>query len=512
MGLAAAVAALALLAPAGRSPAAIAPLTGDAGCLAASGSAATDCRTVGAIAGISGIALSPDGANAYLTARHSDTLSAFTRDPVSGRLDPVQCLSDSGADLKVGDSVCADADALDQPMASVVSPDGRHAYAVTGGSLISLDRGLDGRLTQFACMRAGAVSDRCPVVAPTWGTIAVAMAPGGTTLLTAAAAESNAVHAFRRDAMTGSLTHAGCLSRDGSDGFCADGEGLRGISGLVAAPGGRRAYAASGTDGTIVTIDVDPQEGPRQADCVVGTDPGAGPCRTLEGLAEPAVLAASPDGGTLFVSDRRRIDIVDLDAAGLPAEVVAGPRTAVDVLAVRPDGRAVAVGSNSRLAVYSYEGGKLERTGCMSSDAAEGCVKGPAFGGPTSLAWSPDGQNLYVTATDRVIAVAEPSAVGPAPARAVNGTVRVAVECPATRNRACSGRLRLRTARSRGRAAAAAEFRILPGRSVRVRVPMPASLRRRLVAGARAWVIAEVREHAGLPVASRRLAVERVGR
>jgi YVTN family beta-propeller protein len=116
---------------------------------------------------------------------------------------------------------------------------------------------------------------------------------------------------------------------------------------IVVAPGGRRLWAASETDSTILEIDA------RRGD-IVG--------RLHHGLGLGRMLAASPDGGLLWVPDMRGGGVARIDRSTGEVRTMATGAAAEDV-AVVPDGSEVwitLVGSDEVL-VLDDEGIELAR-------------------------------------------------------------------------------------------------------------------------------------------------------
>ena len=112
-----------------------------AACISSSG--ASPCTAGKALGGANFVAISPDGAHAYVTASSSDTdaVTVFNRDPASGVLTQSPgCVSETGA------GPCADGKALDGPNSVAISPDGRNAYvtSASSGAVAIFDRDLVG--------------------------------------------------------------------------------------------------------------------------------------------------------------------------------------------------------------------------------------------------------------------------------------------------------------------------------------------------------------------------------
>jgi DNA-binding beta-propeller fold protein YncE len=113
---------------------------GEDGCVAVGG--AFGCRRVEAGARIfrGALAVSPDGRHLY--AATGGSLYVFARDPATGVLEDVACLDAAGA------AGCTQVEGLGRPDALAVSNDGSRVYTAAGGrALLVLDRGEAGTLT-----------------------------------------------------------------------------------------------------------------------------------------------------------------------------------------------------------------------------------------------------------------------------------------------------------------------------------------------------------------------------
>lgn len=302
---------------------------------AASGALAFVGKVTDGVGGVTGINLvlavtvSPDGAHVY-TASLDGAVAAFARNPTTGALTFVEAEVDGQGGV----------DGLGFARDVVVSPDGAHVYAA---GLADDAVAIFGRNpTSGALTFVGLVKDGVGGVDGIDGAIALAFAPGGTRLYVASNVE-HAVTAFARDAGTGLLTFietekngvngvAGLFAvndvtvspdgghvyttasspgsiaifaRDAATGALAfqdvvnDGEGgvdgIGGAAAIVVAPNGSRVFVSGGQDKAIVAFTRDPQTGALQFAAALfdGAD--------VEHLAEPAVLAVSPDGAHLYV-------------------------------------------------------------------------------------------------------------------------------------------------------------------------------------------------------------------
>ncbi len=409
----------------------------DAGCLSVIGF----CTPAVALDGAAQIAVSPDGQNAYVASRGSNAVGVFDRSGGGDLIQkpgPAACLSDTGAGR------CRDGTALSGAASVAVSPDGKSAYVASefSNAVAVFDRTRNGRLIQKAGT-AGCISDTgagpCVDGKVLQGANFVTVSPDGENVYVTsnsffAAADSNAVAVFDR-AGDGTLTQkpgtAGCISDTGS-GPCADGTALDGANSVTVSPDGQNAYVTSDsaitpTNSDSVTVldragDGTLSEKRGTAACV--SDTGAG---CVEGTAfdSPSSVTVSPDGKSAYVTSKfsSAVDVFDrrrngrlvqkLGTAGCISGDGAGPcvdgtalRFAGSV-AVSPDGRSAYVASalSDAVAVFDRASNgtlaqKAGTAGCIKQGSGAGrCVDGDGLDGTSSVAVSPDGLNVYTTAT-----------------------------------------------------------------------------------------------------------------
>ena len=82
--------------------------------------------------GSNAVAISPDGGSLYVAASRSNAIAIFARDAVSGEL--TQARSTAGCIAVAGAGGCAQAVGLEGVNSVAVSPDGRNLYATARGS------------------------------------------------------------------------------------------------------------------------------------------------------------------------------------------------------------------------------------------------------------------------------------------------------------------------------------------------------------------------------------------
>lgn len=209
-------------------------------------------------------AISPDGRSLYLVSGsfHGSVVARFAREPLSGALTYVDCLSGDTDPGPTGALACTliptatrggYGSGLNEPTGIVIGRDGRHVYVTAG---------LDESLTTFA-----------------------------------------------RDPATGALTFAGCLSNNDRANRCRQvstgRNALDGIGSPLLSPDGRYLYAAAGRAATIDSFKIGAAGQPSFAACLGGRGEqhgcryGKGPVTALE---LPTGLAATADGRFLYAT------------------------------------------------------------------------------------------------------------------------------------------------------------------------------------------------------------------
>lgn len=280
-----------------------------------------------------GIAISPNDRFLYVSQEFG--MTAFRRDPASGALDFLGCLTA----LPSGSPPCARTrkNAIDTPRGMLIAPDGRSLYLASQrlGSVVTFDLDpADGSIAFRSCITENSrLQPSCRVAgtgrrrsfggldAPT----GLALSPNGRSLYSTSVFGS--VETFRRNRRNGNLTASGCISALRESPGCtvipaatrlADGSGLAGARGVVVSRNGRRVYVAAGADSSLAVfkrnaasgklsylgcMTADAKFGPRgNGACVkllrAGTRRGYG-----SGLYKASQLLLSPDGRWLYALD-----------------------------------------------------------------------------------------------------------------------------------------------------------------------------------------------------------------
>jgi DNA-binding beta-propeller fold protein YncE len=361
-------------------PAAAAPplaqLPGTTGCISDSGSG--PCVLGKELDGAIAVAVSPDSRSVYVGSSVEAAIAVFSVDPVTGAL--AQSASNEGCVSESGSlGACEDGRALLQVRAVAVSPDGRNLYAASLGS--------------------------------------------------------SAVAIFDRDPATGEIDQkaglVGCISQDGTGGFCTDGDFLDQAFDVEVTPDGRHVLVASLSD-ALVSFERNLLNGELTfAQCL--NNGGTGGCDALVQFDAPTGIAVSADGRNVYVAAQassavavldRNVGTGELSQAGDATACVSETGSGGEC----EDGEAlsgvfdVAVGSNglnlyavarSDNAVLTFDrdpvSGDLEQAagtdGCASSTDGD-CSPVANLIDPFGLAVSPDGESVYVAAGgDSLIAV-----------------------------------------------------------------------------------------------------------
>jgi DNA-binding beta-propeller fold protein YncE len=244
---------------------------GTAGCLTPSG--AGGCGALHDVNSPRDITISPNGANVYMAADVSDTITVFDRDPATGAL--TQKAGTAGcAGQGPGSVTCSPGRGLIGASSVVISADGRNLYSAaasgpggTSNAVATFDRNTStGALTQKPGT-TGCISDngadnsvpgRCTDGTALDGTFDVALSPGGETAYVGSAV-SNAVTVFTRDTMTGALTQrsgtSACVSETGSGGACADGVALDEAGDIAIPVSGTNVYVTGMTSDAVAVFD-----------------------------------------------------------------------------------------------------------------------------------------------------------------------------------------------------------------------------------------------------------------
>jgi 6-phosphogluconolactonase (cycloisomerase 2 family) len=395
-------------------------------------------RRMDGIGGVEGmylpyaVALSPDGANAYVAAYGEDAVTTFSRDPATGQLsfeqvypgidgvdgavgvavspggehvyvagnddDAVALFSRNGATVLTFQDVYKDTDfgldGLDGARSVALSPDGGHVYVAGNNddAVAVFDRDGDtGELTFVEVHKDGD-----PGVDGLDGIQSLAVSPDGSHVYTAAQV-AHAVAIFSRDAGTGRLSYVGVV-KDSDPGV----DGLNGAYWVAFGPDGSHVYVAGYYDDAVTLFNRNGGTGAlSHVETVRDGDPG------IDGLNGASAVALSPDGAHVYVAGRNddAVAIFSRDAGTGALSYVGMAQDGVGDVDGLNGARAVAVSPDGR---YVYAAGQLDdAVAAFSRDAATGELtflevrkdSDPGTDGldvADGLAVSPDGGFIYV--------------------------------------------------------------------------------------------------------------------
>ena len=484
----------------------LAPLGGGQGCIAQPEEDAEAIRGCGRGRGLidaTAVAISPDGGSAYVAASGSSAVSSFARDRTTGRLEQRNCISANGTSGVDGTKgACADGNALAGAAAVTVSGDGKYVYAASwdsGGVAVFARNETTGALRQIGCVRPVRT---CVGARALTGAASIALTPDGKSAYVAAA-ESNAVAMFSRDPATGALAPLGCISDDGHDRLCTTGNALRGAAAVVVSGDGRHVYVAAALSNAVLTFSRDAATGGlTQRGCVLQDAPRRGSCTPGKGLFGPTALALSADGSTLFAAsyDSNAVAVFARNSAtgalrwiGCQSEVYEGerdgcghgaPLSSPTGIAVSRDGSRLFVSVESGLTVLDRDrttgalsvGGCLTYAGYWDEDITKRCQLASGLAGASGVALSPDGRNVFVTSWDSdAVTVLAPGPTMSALHASPRGLLSVRLTCPALHAGDCTGRMTVTPEAPFRRLAQSARYTLPAGRSgiVHLRLSRP---------------------------------------
>jgi DNA-binding beta-propeller fold protein YncE len=343
---------LALAAPASQATAgpvgSLAQLSGTAGCNQNTGGA-DGCATTTGLNEANGVAVSPDGKNAYAASDSSNSVVEFSRDPATGALTqlaaPNDCIAQGGTECGT-----TTGRGLFEATGVTVSPDGKNVYVASTGSPGEGDAEIGGPCSNPNCAGAVAVFSRDP----------------GTGVLTQLSAA------------------AGCVSEKASlngnnEPTCTSGTGLGDANSVAVSPQGDHVYVSSGDSNAVAEFKRDSGTGALTQlappnDCFGETGGAQCGTNTGHGLNEAFSVTVSPDGASVYVASQ-----------GASTGV---PQTDGSVAALHRD---PATGALTQLT-----GGNA----CLDESGADSCTTGRGLASASSVVVSRDGKNVYVAGSD----------------------------------------------------------------------------------------------------------------
>jgi len=232
---------------------------------------------------------------------------------------------------------------------------------------------------------------------------------------------------------------AGCVKDAfGGPGACAGGKALGGARSVVLSPDGANAYVAAEASSAVSVLDRAPDGTLTQkggtGGCVAAPGAGfgltAGSCAIGVGLANPAQVAMSPDGTSLYVASPQSDAVLVFDRGaggaltqkaglgGCVSDTGAGPcadglgLNYVIAVTVSADGKSVytAAADSDTIAVFdrAADGALTQKAGtagCVSNTGAGPCIDGTTLDYVNGLAASSDGRSLYTISIDNAVSV-----------------------------------------------------------------------------------------------------------
>ena len=261
-----------------------------------------DSFEVDELFGAFGVAVSPDGSQVFVASTGDNSLTVFSRDS-AGILTEQQLLKDGRGDIE----------ALAGATDVAIAPDGSQVYVVSSvdSALTVLDRDESGNLT---CRQA--ITDDCGGANELFGASGVAVSPDGSQVFVTSQDDA-AITVFDRDA-SGNLSFRQAI-KDGQNGA----EHLFGASGVVVSPDGNQVYVASATDAAITVFDRNADGTLSFAQAVLDGEDGAELFGGTGGTGIVTVdgfsgVSISPDGNQVFVTSfgDNALTVFNRDAAG----------------------------------------------------------------------------------------------------------------------------------------------------------------------------------------------------
>jgi DNA-binding beta-propeller fold protein YncE len=335
-------------------------LSGRGGCFVTQGTdkaevgTGMECHVAKGLLQASAVAVSPDGANVYVAggtpgfspAQSFGNLAILKRDPATGAITPVGCMSSDGSDGQDGESgACTPTPSLLGADGVAVSPDGLTVYVTSesSASVVAFARDpASGSLTRLGCLQgsprpgspcrvanvfigSGAVvvsadSTALYVASPGEGAITSIMAPvtsspgaGGSPPVSPQPVSSM----FTTPPAPSYLANP-CIAVNGFDGACAPGIAMRGVAALALSADGKQLYGTAATSKAIDVLSV-AEGGLTESGCLMVEAP-AGLCASTKLMRSPTSVAPSPDGKNVYVSDSAnggggRIDVLARNAS-----------------------------------------------------------------------------------------------------------------------------------------------------------------------------------------------------
>lgn len=356
-------------------------------------------ETVAALPGVSGVGLSPEGANLYATGEDG-TVWVFRRDRKNGGLALLETLHEGDAYFDPVDNAAGTIAGLNGARAALVSADGQHVYVASevDDSVVLFRRvAPDGRLIYKASYRDGQGG-----VFGLGGASTLVASPAGDHLYVAGEAD-DAIAIFARNPTSGALSFLGAV-QEGIGGL----SGLLGVNVLAISADGRHLYAASPGAGG-VTVFARAESGLLTWVETLVTTPPVGPDRGLAISADGANLyAAAGDALVVLLRDAvaaspnfgRLTQLEALTEGDVLGSVVVGGLDEIGGISLSADGRQVHTRGQGAVGVFGRRVAELLAPGeapgrLLCHDLGSGSCARPLAGDAEGLG-AFAGENLYL--------------------------------------------------------------------------------------------------------------------
>ncbi len=363
------------------------------------------CGGASGLTSPTGLAISPDGTSVYVIGGVSGTnpygvLDILHRDPATGDLTEVACLSSDGTDGHTGASqACLPTPGLLGGGAVAVSPDGNTVYTGSSASAAILAFHRDpttGLLTRFGCLRLTPPLDSGCSAANVFGGIdALAISPDGQGLYAGSGVggptpgSTTALSVLTAGLLTGQTTSSSTTTTVSA----ALSTSTTSTSTSTATPA---ATSAATTSASTVSSSAS-----TTSSVTASTTTSTPSVASLFGVLSPGVALANPCLAT-----------GEVDGACANATSTVG----LTSLAVSPDGHflyATAATSDAIDVFARGATGLLTQTGCLMHQPPPGpCTASDLVASPSDIALSPDGKNAYVVDSGNLVVATRNATTG----------------------------------------------------------------------------------------------------
>lgn len=256
---------------------------------------------------------------------------------------------------------------------------------------------------------------------------AIAISPDGTSVYVVGGLSKEkvdesfgAVAILKRNAATGELSAAGCLSSDGTNGtdgasgICTPSASLLGADGVTVSPDGRTVFVTANASASVVAFAREPSTGAlTRIGCFQSTTRPGSPCGAANVFEGSDELLAGADGSTLYAASPFEGTLSALSApAGSPG-AESGSSTGTNAAATSAS--STPPSSAALAALFTTPTSVFTANPCIAVNGFDGsCAVGIAMQGVSSLTLSPDGKELYaVASTSHAVDEFQPSASQP---------------------------------------------------------------------------------------------------